>query len=671
MTSSKNQTHLLKDQSMKKFLDLLTKQFPTAASVATEIIRLKALLSLPKGTEHFLSDVHGEFESFNHVLRNGSGSIKKRIQSLFAHQLTKTEQKALATLVYYPEEKLDFELRSRETTANEWLQVQLYRLIKIARSFAAQYTRKYLFHSLPKSYGSLIDELLYVNEDLPEKRKYFYQMTEMVMETRQAKAVIAALAYLIQRLAVSHLHIIGDVYDRGPGAEKIMDLLLNHPSVDFQWGNHDIVWMGAAAGSTACMANVLRVSLRYNNTDTLEDGYGISLLPLATFALDHYKNDQNQTFLPKRSPEAHLNEKDIHLRQIMQKAITIIQFKLEGQIIQRNPSFQMNHRLLLEGIQLKNKTVTIEGKEYPLSDTHFPTLDPNHPYQLTEEEEEVIERLAASFAYSERLQRHTHFLYENGGMYLSYNGNLLIHGCVPMNEDGSFCEFDDRGTAYKGKALMKRLEVLARQAYYGKKSTEQNYPQDVMWYLWCGPISPLFGKTKMASFESYFVNDKSLLKEPKNAYYQLRNTEKACIGILEEFGLPPASSHIINGHVPVVVKKGESPIKANGKLLVIDGGFAKAYQAKTGIAGYTLVSDAKGMHLVAHEPFESTLKAIVEEQDIFASKTILETPGRTLQVQDTDKGKRILEKIADLQLLLSAYREGYIQEKQSIGYPKD
>lgn len=651
--------------AFRKFLQALSQQFPSSASAATEIIRLKALLSLPKGTEHFLSDVHGEYESFNHVIRNSSGSIKKRIQQLFAHELTKVGQKTLATLIYYPEEKLDVEMKKHKgSNYHDWLQVQLYRLIKIARSFAAQYTRRYLHNALPTKYGSLIDELLHVNEQLREKHHYFHEMIATVLNTHQAKGVIAGLAYLIQRLAISRLHIIGDVYDRGPAAEKIMDILMEHPSVDFQWGNHDIVWMGAAAGSWACMTNVLRVSLRYNNTDTLEDGYGISLLPLATFALEYYKNDDNQRFLPKLSPETHLNEKDVHLRQIMQKAIAIIQLKLEGQLIARNPHFKMEHRSFLETIDIKNKTVRIEGKEYTLTDTNFPTIQTETPYELTAEESEVVERLATSFTYSERLQRHTRFLYEKGGMYLNYNGNLLLHGCVPMTEEGNFASFDDRGTAYSSKALLERFEVLARQAYFGDQEFAQSYPQDIMWYLWCGSHSPLFGKSKMATFESYFVADKAILKEPKNAYYSLRNTEQTCNKILEAFGLPPATSHILNGHVPVVVKKGESPIKANGKLLVIDGGFAKAYQAKTGIAGYTLISDAQGLHLVAHEPFDSTSNAILAEKDILSSETILEQRGKVICIKDTDKGKAIREKIADLKILLQAYREGSIKEKQ-------
>lgn len=665
MKNSNALYHMLQAEGFQKFLDLLSKEFPTSASAGAEIIRLRALLELPKGTEHFLSDVHGEYESFNHVLRNGSGSIKKRIQVLFEHQLSISAQKSLATLIYYPEEKLDLEVKTKGEKATEWMEMQLYRLIKVGRSFAAQHTRKHLIQALPQSYQLLIDELLHVNEKLPEKKEYFHQMATMIVETQQVKGVITALAKLIQRLAVSRLHIIGDVYDRGPAAEKIMDILLKHPSVDFQWGNHDIVWMGAAAGSWACMANVLRVSLRYNNTDTLEDGYGISLLPLATFALDHYKHDKNPSFLPKLSPETRLNEKDVHLRQIMQKAITVIQMKLEGQIIQRNPHFKMHHRLLLDKIDWKTNKVTIAGQTYPLTDTFFPTIDPNNPYQLNSEEAEVIDRLSASFAYSERLQAHTHFLYEHGGMYLSYNDNLLIHGCVPMNDDGSFAGFDDRGTLYKGKALLERFEVLARQAYYGKKRSDERYPQDILWYLWCGSQSPLFGKMKMATFESYFTAEKALLQEPKNAYYTLRNTEEACNKILQEFGLNQATSHIVNGHVPVVVKKGESPIKANGKLLVIDGGFAKAYQAKTGIAGYTLISDAKGLHLVAHEPFESTQQAIADEQDILSSHTILERPYYTIKIKDTDKGATIFKKIKDLNYLLEAYQEGYIKEKQA------
>jgi fructose-1,6-bisphosphatase-3 len=648
-----------------KYLRLLARQFPNIAAASAEIINLRAILSLPKGSEHFLSDLHGEYEAFSHVLRNASGIVKERLHALFGYALTEAERRKLATLIYYPQEKLGMQ----GEPAEGWLEKHLYLLVQVARSFAAQYTRSKTRKAMPPAFAYIMEELLLEKEELPSKQAYYRSIIQSIIEIDRGPAFIVALSEFIQRLAVDRLHIIGDVYDRGPGAEKIMDDLLRYHSVDFQWGNHDIVWMGAAAGSWACMANVLRVSLRYNNTDTLEDGYGISLLPLATFALEHYADDDNRKFRPKDVPEGHFAEKDMALKQRMHKAISIIQFKLEEQLVSRRPSFGMAHRLLLHTLRPAEGIVTVEGREYALTDTHFPTFLPHDPCALTPEEAEVMRRIAASFQYSEKLQRHVRFLYEQGSMYLTRNSNLLLHGCVPMADDGGFLDFDDQGTLYAGKALVDRFEVLAREGFFGKKgSAARLYAEDVLWYLWCGSRSPIFGKERMATFERYFIADPAAHAEPKNAYYRLRNSAEHCGRILEAFGLNPVEGRILNGHVPVVVKKGEKPIKADGRLVVIDGGFAKAYQSETGIAGYTLIDDAFGLRLVAHEPFESRERAISAEQDILASETVVlaQTPSMR-RIADTDKGLRLERQIEDLKALLQAYRKGVIQERELPG----
>ncbi|MFT5617390.1 MAG: fructose-1,6-bisphosphatase-3 [Arenicella sp.] len=646
-----------------KYAQLLSKDFPNIPAVSTEIAHLKAKLELPKLSEHFLSDIHGEFESFNHVLKNGSGIVKKRIAQLFEDVLAEDERKSLATLVYYPEEKFDAEKKAwGETHFKDWLLPRIYQMLDVAQSFASQYAQNQLNGFFNSEYGSLLSELLFAGRGMETHRIYYHQLIMSVWESGQIRGLVSNLSKLIQHLAVGKLHIIGDVYDRGPAAEKIMDVLLNYHSVDFQWGNHDIVWMGAGAGSWACIANVLRVSLRYNNLDTLEDGYGISLLPLATFALEHYKGDKNPNFLPKMRPEEQLNEKDEHLMQIMQKAITIIQFKLEGQIMLRRKSFGIKGRLFLDKINSQKKTVKIGTKVYPLADANFPTIDSNKPYELSPAEQEVMERISNSFIYSEKLQRHVKFLYEKGGMYLVSNNNLLLHGCVPMTAKGDFASFNDKNKKYGGKELFERFDVLARQAYFGGKNSEAKlYGQDIIWYLWCGSYSPIFGKQKMATFESYFVADKNAQREDKNAYYKLRDKPATCEKILKEFGLNPKTAHIVNGHVPVVVKEGEKPVKANGKLLVIDGGFAKAYQEKTGIAGYTLISDSEGLQLVSHESFESAQKAVLEEVDIHSSETILETPANPITIKETDLGKEIEARVKDLEMLLQAYKEGILK----------
>lgn len=643
-----------------RYLKLLAKQYPDIGSASAKIISLQAIALLPKGSEHFLSDVHGEHESFNHVLRNASGIIKKRIKEVFGYALTEQERRTLATLIYYPKEKLDL-LETTEPNWESWQEKHLYLLIQVARSFSAQYTRGKARKAMPQEFAYIMEELLLEKEEDPSKKAYYSSMIHGIIELDRGQQFIIALSGFIKRLAVHKLHIIGDVYDRGPGAERIMDILLDYHSVDFQWGNHDIVWMGAAAGSWACMANVLRVSLRYNNTDTLEDGYGISLLPLATLALEQYQGDKNEKFTPKAPPNGPLAEKDMVLRRLMHKAVSIIQFKLEGSVIARNPNFEMDDRRFLDTLNLEEGTIIVNGKKYELTDTNFPTFNPENPYALSEAEQMTMQRIAQSFMYSEKLQKHVKFLYEKGNMHLTRNHNLLLHGCIPLHQNGDFMAFEDQGKKYKGKSLVERFEVLARSGFFGKKgSLEKQYGEDILWYLWCGAKSPIFGKERMTTFERYFIADKETHSEPKNAYYELRNEEKHCNHILEEFGLDPSCSRILNGHVPVVAKKGESPIKANGKLLVIDGGFAKAYQDQTGIAGYTLIYDAQGLRLVSHEPFESREKAIEEERDILGSHTMLEPSEGMIRIADTDKGLRIAERIQDLQKLVEAYRKGIL-----------
>ncbi|KYH31907.1 fructose-1,6-bisphosphatase class 3 [Clostridium tepidiprofundi DSM 19306] len=648
----------------KKYLKLLSEQFPTIASACTEIINLQAILNLPKGTEHFLTDIHGEYEAFTHVLRNASGVIKRKIDDMFGTSLRESEKKSLATLIYYPEQKLQI-IKTQEKDINDWYKITLYQLIEVCRNVSSKYTRSKVRKALPKDFAYIIEELLHEQENKSNKQNYYNQIIKTIIDIDRGSEFIIALAKLIQRLSVDRLHILGDIYDRGPGAHIILDELINHHSVDIQWGNHDILWMGAAAGSETCIANVIRISTRYANLKTIEEGYGINMLPLATFALEFYKDDNCIPFKPKVPSQADYREKDIQLITKMHKAISIIQLKLEGQLIKRRPEFNMNDRLLLDKIDYEKGVINLYGKTYKLNDTLFPTIDPKDPYKLIEEEQELISQLKNSFTNSEKLQKHIRFLYSKGSMYLKFNSNLLYHGCITMNEDGSFRKVTINGKKYYGKSLLDRLDRLAREAYFGKKnSADQQYGLDMMWYMWCGEHSPLFGKDKMTTFERYFINDKETHVEIKNPYFKLRDNEKACCNVLKEFGLNPKTSHIINGHVPVKTKDGESPIKANGKLLVIDGGFSKAYQPQTGIAGYTLIYNSYGLLLASHEPFESIQKAIEEEKDILSTTTVLEKTSKRKCVSDTDIGIELEQQIGDLKMLLTAYRKGLIKEKQ-------
>lgn len=649
-----------------RYLKLLSKEFPTIASASTEIINLQAILNLPKGTEHFLSDIHGEYESFNHVLKNGSGNIKRKIIEVFGDLLSETEIKSLATLIYYPEQKLDL-IHKKEENIEEWYKVTISRLVEVCRKAAFKYTRMKVRKALPKDFAYIIEELMHRGPKELDKEEYYNEIIETIIRIGRADEFIIEMSKLIQRLVIDRLHIVGDIFDRGPGPDIVMDTLLNYHSVDIQWGNHDVLWMGSAAGSEACIATLIRICATYSNLNTIEDGYGINLLPLATFALDFYKDDDCTAFKPKIKSDIIYTENDLKLIAKMHKAISIIQFKLEGEIINRRPHFSMEDRLLLNKINYEDGTVDIDGKIYKLKDSNFPTINPKNPYKLTIEEKELMEKLKSSFLNSEKLQRHVRFLFSNGSMYLKFNSNLMYHGGIPMNEDGSFKKvtIDSSGISYSGKAYFDRLEILVREAYFRKNNPiAKQHGMDITWYLWTGPDSPLFGKDKMTTFERYFINDKETHVEKKDPYFKLEDNEKMCRIIFEEFGLNPDVSHIINGHVPVKLKEGESPIRANGKLLVIDGGFSRTYQGTTGIAGYTLIYNSYGLLLVSHDPFESTQKAIEEEKDIHSTTMVLEKEVERKRVRDTDDGEKLKFQVKDLEMLLDAYRSGLIKEQR-------
>ena len=637
-----------------KYLKSLARQYPNIAAASTEIINLQAILNLPKGTEHFLTDIHGEYEQFAHVLKNGSGAVRRTIDEVFENALSNKDKKSLATLIYYPVEKLDIVI-SEEDNLEDWYKITLHRLVQITKKVASKYTRSKVRKALPKDFAYIIEELITEKADISD-------IIHTIIRIGRAQDFIIALSNLIQRLVIDHLHIVGDIFDRGPGPHIILDTLMNYHSVDIQWGNHDILWMGAACGQLACIATVIRIAARYGSLDTLEDGYGINLIPLATFALDTYSNTNCDTFSIKYNTD--YNTKDLSLDMKIHKAIAIMQFKLEGQVIMKHPEFLMDDRLLLDKIDYEKKTVMAYGKEYPMNDTDFPTIDPKNPYALTPDEEQVMERIRQAFLKCEKLQKHVRFLYSNGGLYKVYNSNLLYHGCMPMDGEGNFLSVDVDGKDYQGKQLYDILDNYARKGYYAKNDpAEMHKAQDYIWYIWAGPNSPVFGKDKMTTFERYFIEDKETHKETKNAYYSLLDHEDILNKILDEFELDTRKSHIVNGHVPVELKKGESPIKCDGKLLIIDGGFSKAYQSKTGIAGYTLVANSHGMRLVAHEPFESMEAAVLHESDIFSDSTVIEVAPVRIRVSDTDIGRELKDQIKQLELLLQAYRDGIIVEK--------
>ncbi|WP_162053199.1 fructose-1,6-bisphosphatase [Pontibacter pamirensis] len=646
-----------------KYLKLLSNRFPNAAQVGKEIILLEALLSLPKSPELFISDIHGEHETFQHMLRNGSGLIRQKISDLFGETLSEKDLRRLAALIYYPHEKLQI-IKKENNDWESFYTSTIERLISIAYELTSIYTKRKIDRLLSREYGLIISELLQ-GEALGERRSaYNERLLKAVMEIGACDKLIIALAEFIQRIAISKIHVIGDIYDRGPGAETVMDSLIDYHAVDIQWGNHDIVWMGAASGSLACMANVIRLSLRYANTDTLEKGYGINLIPLASFALEHYKEDESLIFNPKVNAEDLLNESEHWLNRIMHKAISIIQFKLEEQLIDRRPDFRLTHRKMLSNINFATGEILIEGKNYKLKDSYFPTIDPADPTRLSREEQDLVEQLSESFQQSRRLKEHVQFLFEKGSMYHISNDCLLFHGSIPIDQNGDLALVEMLGKKLKGRKYLDFLDKIAREAFSGMVGTAENdLAVDMMWYLWAGPQSPLFGKDKMTTFERYFINDPTIHQEAKGYYYYYRDDAATVNKILEDFGLETENSIIINGHVPVVVKKGENPIKANGKLIVIDGGFAKAYQSHTGIAGYTLIFDDRGKQIIAHLPFESTEKAIEDEIDILSSETLYSYSDKPLKVADIRDGDKIKDMIEDLKDLLSCYRSGLLTER--------
>ncbi len=643
------------------YLRSLSRIYPNIASTATEIINLQSILSLPKGTEHFLSDIHGESEQFDHVLKNGSGSVRRKIDEEFGDILSPSEKRDLASLIYYSEEKLRLVQKSG-INMDEWYSVMLNRLIRVCKSAASKYTRSKVRKALPADFAYVIEELITGRRDVANQDDYYNEIIRTVIEIGKAPDLINALCKCICRFVIDHLHIVGDIFDRGPGPHICMETLMDYHSVDIQWGNHDVLWMGAAAGQEACMATVLRISAKYGNLDILEEGYGINMIPLVQFALATYGDDPCDAFKLTYQEDTY-DVKNAEFDRKMHKAIAIIQFKLEGQLIKRHPEFGMEDRLLLDKIDFEKKTVTVEGKQYPMRDMNLPTVDPKDPYRLSPEEEELVEHLKTGFIKCEKLQRHTQFLLRKGSLYKVYNGNLLFHGCVPLNEDGTLKEVSVYGERYKGRQLYDKIERQLRRGYYAVDEEEKEKGQAMYWWTWINGDSPVFGKGKMTTFERYFIEDKVTHKEPKNPYYKHYENPEIIDMILKEFGLEGPDSKIINGHIPVEAKKGQSPVKCGGKLIVIDGGFSKAYQPKTGIAGYTLIYNSYGFLLAAHEPFVSIEKAVKEGLDIHSDTILRENVSHRMRVADTDNGKNIKEEIQELKALLSAYRSGKIVEK--------
>ena len=638
-----------------KYLELLSKNYPSIPATAAEIVRLKAVLELPKTTEHFMSDIHGEYTYFTHILKNASGAIHAKIDDSFGDLLGEEEKNALAMLLYYPEREL-----ANTEHSDSWYRVTIHRLIAVCRQATDKYTQSKVRSRLPQEYAYIIEELLNSNEHDSNKRRYFESIINNVIKAGIADQFILALANLISRLTVDQLHIVGDVFDRGPAAHMVMDDLLQRRGVDFVWGNHDVLWMGAAMGNPACIANALRNSLKYGNFDTLEDGYGINVRPLALFAMEQYADDPCQSFLPTHVSDCVMENNDTTAKTL--KAITVIQFKLEGQLIRRHPEFGMDERLLLEHVDTASGAVRVGGTVYPMDDCHFPTVDPADPYKLSPGEEQVVSQLILSFRRSTKLQAHVRYLLEKGAMYRTSNGNLLYHGCIPMDPDGSFTKVALDGEAFSGKALMDACDRRVRTAMYDRRDENT----DFLWYLWCGPFSPLNGKDKIATFERTFISDPAAGVEIKNAYYDLWNRVETGEIILREFGLDPDRGHIINGHVPVKKSKGETPVKAGGKFINIDGGLSKAYQPVTGICGYTLVYSSHALYLAEHQPFDPDT---CEKQNVdMISRTIMieQYPDR-LEVQETDGGRGVQERIDDLQRLLDAYRNGTIRTPNRMG----
>ncbi len=645
----------------RRYLERLAQLYPTIAKASTEIINLSSILNLPKGTEHFITDIHGEYEAFSHVLRNGSGAVRKKIYEVFGHTLPEKDIRELATLTYYPTQKIELvkkEIRDPDEL-NDWYKVMLYRLIEVCKHTSSKYTRSKVRKALPEDFRYVIEELITEKSDIADKEAYYEEIINTIIRIGNAENFIKALSRLVRRLVVDHLHILGDIYDRGYGPDEIMDTLMEYHSLDIQWGNHDIEWMGAACGQLACIANVVRIQARYGNLDILEEGYGINILPLAQFALNTYGDDPCRQFQIKGDGNVG-EEKELNI--CIHKAISIIQFKLEGQLVRKRPEYGMEDRDLLSRIDFDTMTIELDGKRYELLDKNLPTVDPADPNKLSAEEEYVMERLQSAFMNCRRLQEHMHLLLHKGALYTVTNGNLLFHGCVPMTEDGDFKEVNIYGKNYKGKALYDCLDALIRRAYFSVDPVERDKGRDIMWWIWCNKDSPLFGKEKMATFERCMIAEKETHHEGKTPYYQLLDDQEVIEKILREFGLGGDQTHIINGHVPV--KKGDTPTRCGGKLLIIDGGFSKAYQGKTGIAGYTLIYNSWGMRLVAHEPFTSMEDAVRTGRDIHSDKVAVEKFSSRQTIGDTDIGVRLRAEINELEQLLEAYRSGELVEKR-------
>ena len=631
------------------YLDLLVQQYDCEEKVVTEIINLEAILNLPKGTEHFVSDLHGEYQAFQHVLRNGSGNVKEKIRDLFRDILLEKEINEFAALVYYPEEKLTLVKNQfdNEQELNQWYIVTIERMIRLISHASSKYTRSKVRKALPSQFVFIIEELLYKTNQM-NKEPYYKEIVDQVISLGQADKLLTGLAYTTQRLVVDHLHVVGDIYDRGPEPDKIMDTLINYHSLDIQWGNHDVLWIGAYSGSLVCLANIIRICARYDNLDIIEDVYGINLRPLLTLAEKYYED--NPAFRPKVHSDKKLsNHEQLQITKIHQ-AIAMIQFKLEMPIIKRRPYFNMSERLLLEKIDYDKKEITLYGKTYPLENTCFATVNSEQPGQLLEEEKQVMERLLFSVQHSEKLARHMNFLMKKGSLYLKYNGNLLMHGCIPLDEDGKMEKMSIENNTYSGRELLDVFEQYLRHSFAHPEETD-DLATDMVWYLWTGEYSSLFGKREMTTFERYFIKDKATHKERKNPYYHLRENEEVCRKILEEFDLNPDAGHIINGHTPVKEIDGENPIKANGKMIVIDGGFSKAYQSTTGIAGYTLLYNSYGMQLVAHKHFNSKEDVLLNGTDVLSIKRLVDKELKRKKVRETNIGEKIIQEIEILNSL--------------------
>lgn len=645
-----------------RFLQCLSKQYPTIDSAATEIINLQSILNLPKGTEHFLSDIHGEYRAFSHVLRNGSGAVMKKIDDVFGDTLFEDQKEDLASLIYYPSEKLDY-VKSQGKADDSWYRTTLYRLVSVCQIVSSKYTRSKVRKAMPDNFRYVIEELITEKKEVLNKKAYYDEIINTIIEIGCADEFIIEMSNLIQQLVIDHLHIIGDIYDRGYGSHFVMDSLLNYHSLDIQWGNHDVLWMGASAGQTACIANIVRTSILYDNLSVLENGYGISMMPLVLFAMEQYADDPCEQFAIRfRHNQGMTTQTKLAMK--MQKAITVIQFKLEGQLIAKHPEYKMDNRRLLDKIDIKKGTVLLDGKEYEILDKNFPTINFDNPYELTKEEQSVIAKLRNSFINCGKLKKHIKLLLNKGGLYRVYNNNILFHGCVPMNEDGTFRKINLFGEDLCGKALYDAIERCARKAFFSVNEDERRTGRDILWYLWNGPDSPLYGRDKMTTFERYFIEDESTHKEKKDVYYKLINDDEMVDRIFAEFGAKGENAHIINGHVPIHHTEGESPVKCNGKVILIDGGFSQPYHKVTGIAGYTLIYNSYGLMLTAHEPFKSVDATIRSGRDMQTNQVAKEVSQKRILVGDTDNGKRLRENIKDLKELIKAYRDGTIRQNQ-------